>query len=171
MATTQTTDSAGTVIDLDAPLLPTPAAAPAGPSPLDSVMFFFQTIFTGTADETPAQKAAVLAIINKSFSSGYTFDGKPMAPAALFAWRESFWKRFSQMTFRVHNALSADVDAGTASPTTAVAIMWQADALELGTGKPFRLRGANFLGMQNGLAASNVQLGDAGKGWQPVSGS
>jgi hypothetical protein len=139
-----------------------------GPSPLDVVIAFFQSVFSGTTDESPEHKAAIRALIDGAFGPGYTFNGGKMAPKDLAAWREFQVAKFSRMTFRVNNALSWPVDAGTIEPTTAVSISWTVNATD-GEGYQFQLNGMNMLGMQAGKATSNVQLGDAEKGWRRIS--
>jgi hypothetical protein len=141
--------------------------AAAAMSPFDLVVGFFQTVFTGSADESPERKAAIHAMISSAFSADYTFNGGKMAPSDLVGWREALIKQFGNMTFHVRNALSWPVDVGPGSPTTAVSISWTVDAVNA-AGQRFRLNGMNMLAIQDGKAVSNVQLGDAGKGWQPV---
>jgi hypothetical protein len=135
-------------------------------SSLDEVMRFFQTVFTGNDHETADQKKAIMAILDQAFADGYTFNGQPMKPIDLFNWRESFWKRFSEITFRVESALSGPVDAGTIQPTTAVCIGWTAIAQERESGNTLRLRGMNLLALSGGLAVTNSQIGNAETGWQ-----
>lgn len=147
--------------------MPSVTSSTQEPSPLDRVIFFFQTVFTGEANESAQHKAAIVALIEQSFSPGYTFNGAKMAPRDLVAWRDSLLGKFSTMTFRVNNALSWPVDAGTPEPTTGVSISWTVDATNA-QGQRFRLAGMNMLGVQGGKATSNVQLGDAGSGWRPV---
>jgi hypothetical protein len=137
-----------------------------GASPLDLVMHFFETVFTGTADESPARAAEIKAIIESSFNAGYTYNGKRFSPDDLLAWRTSLLKRFPQMVFRVNSAISVPVDANTPIPTTAVAIAWTVHAIDP-SGVAYELNGMNMLGMQ-GHASSNQQLGDAENGWRPV---
>ena len=55
----------------------------------------------------------ISALIQGAFDPDYTFNGKGMKPEALVQWRESLLKQFSQMTFRVNNALSSPVDVGS----------------------------------------------------------
>src|SRR5712691_11255541 len=62
------------------PLQPGSTSSLPGPSPLDLVMDFFETVFTGTADESPARAAEIKAIIESSFNADYTYNGKPFSP-------------------------------------------------------------------------------------------
>jgi hypothetical protein len=143
-------------------------ASPAALSPFDLVVGFFQNVFTGSVDESPEHKAGIAALISNAFAPGYTFNGGAMAPKDLIGWREALLKQFGSMTFHVKNALSSPVDVGPGSPTTAVAISWQVDAVD-SKGHKFVLHGMNMLSVRDGKAVSNVQLGDAGKGWVPVA--
>lgn len=145
-----------------------PVTSQAGAAaPFDLVVGFFQTVFTGSVDESPARKAAIAALIGGAFAEGYTFNGEPMAPSDLIGWREALIKQFGTMSFHVQNALTWQVDVGAASPTTAVAISWHVDAVHPG-GAAYVLHGMNMLAIRDGKAVSNVQLGDATKGWQRV---
>ena len=148
------------------PLQPGSTSSLPGPSPLDLVMVFFETVFTGTADESPARAAEIKAIIESSFNADYTYNGKPFSPDDLLAWRKSLLKRFPRMVFRVNSAVSAQVDAGTPIPTTAVVIAWTVHAIDP-SGVAYELNGMNMLGMQ-GHASSNQQLGDTENGWRRV---
>jgi len=145
-----------------------PVVLPHVPTPLDGVMSFYEGVFTASADETPAHKAAIKALIEQSFTSGYTFNGKPMQPDALFAWRESLMTRFSQMVFAVHDALSGPVSMGPGLDISAVAMRWVVDALDTAS-VHWRLQGMSLLSTEGGQAASNVQLGDAENGWFKVT--
>ncbi len=154
--------------------------SPPHVSPLNQVMTFFEVVFNGNDHETKERKAEIMAILDRSFAEGYTFNGQPMKPSDLFTWRESFWKRFTEMTFRVESALSGPVDAGprqeptkpkptsTVKPTAAVCVSWIAMAQEQYTGNMLRLRAMNMLEVSEGVAVSNTQIGDAENGWQLV---
>jgi hypothetical protein len=143
-------------------------AATAGPPPFDLVIGFFQMVFTGSADESAEHKAQISALIQSAFDPDYTFNGAGMKPEALVAWRESLLKQFSQMTFRVNNALSSPVDVGSTEPTTGVTISWTVFATA-SSGEQLRLDGMNMLSVRAGKAVTNVQLGDAANGWRPAS--
>ena len=141
---------------------------PHVPTPLDGVMRFYEGVFTASADESPAHKAAIKELIEQSFTSGYTYNGQPMSPDSLFAWRESLLQRFSEMVFAVHDALSGPVSVGGTTPTSGVAMRWLVDALDT-AGVHWQLQGMSLLSVVGGQAASNVQLGDATNGWYKVA--
>lgn len=151
----------------DAPVSPPPDLSTM--SDLDRAMYFFETVFSGSTDESPAHKKMVDEMILHAFGKGYTYNGKPMEPKALIAWRESLLKAHGPMTFRVHNALSTVVSTGESPPTTGVCISWVIHGTD--DGKPATLHGMNLIGFQNGVAVVNNQLGDPGKGWKPAAES
>src|SRR5258706_1851578 len=109
---------------------PAPVANAVEPSALDLVLTFFETVFTGTANEPAPHKAAIGALISQAFGEGYTFNGGKMAPKDLVAWRDSLLAKLNSMTFLMNNALSCLVDVAPAKPTTAVSISWTVYAIE-----------------------------------------
>lgn len=143
---------------------------PTDPSPLDRIVGFYQTVFTGQLDESPEHKTMVKELIEEAFTTGYTYNGKPMAPDALVAWRESLLERFPQMVFRVHDILSGPVSVKSPSPVSGVAMRWAIDTIDT-AGTHWRIDGMSLLSIEGGKAASNVQLGDATDGWYRVPGA
>jgi hypothetical protein len=143
----------------------TPPADP-GVSDLDSVIGFFEVVFTGTSNETADQKAKIKAIIESAFAPGYVYNGKPMSPDALIGFREALLAKFDSMVFRAENIVSGPIDTGTAIPTVGVAFNWASHAVDANGGK-FILQGMNMVANQAGKAISTTQLGDAMHGWQP----
>ena len=130
-------------------------------------MGFYEKVFSTTPGETPAQKAVIAAIIERSFAKGYTYNGQPFTPAALIAWREQLVTQYPQMEFRVTGATQADV--GLAPPTVGagVAIAWRVDAVDT-AGVHWFLDGMSMLLVEDGVAVTNLQYGDAAKGWKRV---
>lgn len=148
-----------------------PSSLP-GPSPLDVVIGFFETVFTWTTPENPARSADVKALIETSFNPGYTFNGQPFSPDQLWDWRTQLQTRFPQLVFRVRSAISSLVDTSTSPPTTAVVIAWTLHGIDA-AGDAYELDGMNMLGMQGDVpkASTNQQLGDNFRRVVPAAGS
>ena len=72
------TDQSGATLSLPSEhaTTPTPTLSSA-PSALDRVVGFYEKVFSTTPGETPAQKAVIAAIIERSFAKGYTYNGQP----------------------------------------------------------------------------------------------
>lgn len=162
------TEQSGPTLSLpteDATTPPPPPTLSTAPSALDQVEGFYEHVFSTAPGETPAQKATIAAIIERSFAKGYTYNGQPFTPAALIAWREQLIKQYPQMEFRVTSATQADV--GMAPPTVGagVAIAWRIDAIDAASVR-WCLDGMSMLLVEGGLAVTNLQYGDAEKGWR-----
>ena len=139
-----------------------------GSSAFDKVVYFFETVFTGSAKESPETTARINQLIEASFESGYTYNGQPQTPQQLIAWRQSLLQRFVEMTFHVHNAISSPIDGGPTGPSAGVTIAWVVQGVD-SAGVTWQLRGMNMLGQKNGKAFTNNQMGDPQNGWQKVA--
>ena len=165
---TLSTDGHDATLNLptDNPTMSAPAPTlSTAPSALDEVVRFYETVFSAPLGETPAQKAAVYATIEHSFAKGYTYNGNPFTPEQLIAYRESLVDQYPQMEFRVSSATEADVSLEPPTVGSAVAIAWRIDAVDTANVHWF-LNGMSILLVEDGLAVTNMQYGDAKKGWR-----
>ena len=159
MTTTTTTTNATTTL-------------PTGRSPLDLVVGFYETVFSISSDETPAQRDAIKALIETAAGAGgLPWDGHTLKADDLFNWRESFLDRFDQMVFRAQDVISRPVNMGTGH-LVGVAMGWHIDAIDH-AGARWELDGISLVNwdVDAGHPVSNDQLGDAGDpgGWTIVS--
>lgn len=138
-----------------------------GASAFDKVVGFFETVFTGSATESPETTARINKLIEGSFDSGYTYNWQPQTPQQLIAFRQSLLQRFVELTFHVHNAISSPIDGGPTGPSEGVTIAWVVQGVD-SAGVTWQLRGMNMLGQKNGKAFTNNQMGDPDKGWQKM---